>query len=78
LKASVLLKFISDLESKKILKSDKIQFFKDNIKEIFGPSEFTEDEMLDVKTQELISEFFEDPDLGNKRSFATKYFKKNN
>lgn len=74
LKGDSLLDFIEDLERQGIIKTDQTNFFTDNIKEIFGPNAFSENRLDDPKTQEIISEFFEDHDAVNKKSFMKKYF----
>jgi len=69
------IKFIDDISSQNILKSDQLTFFKDNIKEIFGP-ELIASELTDPETKKVISEFFEDTDSSQKKSFLNKYFGK--
>lgn len=74
LKGDILIDFIDDLIEQNILKSDQANFFKDNVKEIFGPNAFSDTRLNDPKTQQIISSFFEDHDTVNKNTFIKKYF----
>ena len=68
--------FIDGLVKEGVIQEDKANFFKDNIREIFGPQLIGEGSIDDDSALRIIAEFFEDKDEEHKRNFMKRYFRK--